>query len=410
MKKKMMCASVLVVFLVISLFYIYGSSAATTTISASVDNNPTSIGQTFIMSINVVGAQNLWGWNVNVTWNPAVVNATKDAKGPFLGSNGDSDSFMGGTIDNVNGVIKGGPSQVLLTSGSVSGDGVLGKITFVVVGSGSANINLGNIRILDPTVPTHADEVFTQGAPLTITISSSTPTPTPTTSPTTNPTPTPTPSSGSSLHVSTDHKRYAPGDLVQVYANVTYNNAPVSSKDVAFTIRMQNNTDLATLVSRTDTTGIANLNFRLPKPEPNVQSVFGDWSILASAAVADANMTNTAVFSVGYSIIIANISAPSSVQRLGTVPITVTIQNGGNAPPGLTLVVSILDSAQVPLGTTTVSISTQALGSSNVTVSLPIPAWAYTGQATIYVNELTLAADQGGVPYCPQGTSQFQIV
>ena len=106
---------------------------------------------------------------------------------------------------------------------------------------------------------------------------------------------------------------------------------------------------------------------------------------------------------------ILKISVPSSIQHLSNLPINVTLQNFGSTPQGLTLTISIMDSALVPLGTTTVTINTQTIGNMTVTANLPIPAWAYTGQATVYANVLTAIPDQGGVPYCPQGTTQFQI-
>ena len=270
-KNKILFAFTIVAILTVSLFCFFGSNAVTTaTITATVDTNPTAIGQTFIASINVAGVQDFWAWNANVSWNPAVLNATKVAKGPLLTSSGESDAFMPGTIDNVNGLIKGGPTQTLLSTGSVSGDGVIAKITFVVVGSGTSNIALGNIRLLaivatNPAAPTQQDITFTQGPTLTINIPSSNPTPTPTTggptpTPTSGATPTPTPTSSqgqASIRVFTDQNDYNPGDLVQVYANVTYNGAAVSSKDVAFTIHMQNSTDLGTIVNRTNTNGIS---------------------------------------------------------------------------------------------------------------------------------------------------------
>ncbi len=416
MKRRTILVTILAVLLVVPFFYIFQINAATgATITVTADSTPTIIGQTFVASINIAGATNLWAWNGNVTWNPAVLNATKIIKGPFLTSNGDSDVFPSVTFDNVNGFTKGGPSQALLDTGSVSGDGVLAKITFLVVGSGTSDISLNNIRLLDPTVPTHLDESFTQGQTLTISIPSSGPTPTPSSSPTptpsSSPTPTPTPTSNSqpAIHVFTNNMRYVPGDLVQVFANVTANGAGVASKDVAFTVKMQNNTDIATMVNGTDTNGIASIIFRIPVFQPVASIAFGNWSVLASVDVSQTNLTGSATFAVGYSLMILKISVPNSVQRLGNLPINVTLQNFGNTPQGLTLTVSIMDSAQVPIGTTTVTINTQTQGNLTITTNLTVPSWAFTGQATVYANILTTTPDQGGVPYCSQGTTQFQI-
>ena len=154
----------------------------------------------------------------------------------------------------------------------------------------------------------------------------------------------------------------------------------------------------------------ASFNFRLPKPEPDVQVIFGNWSILAAVDVSQISVTNTVVFHVGYSLVISSISVPSSVQRLSSLPVNVTLTRYGSLTQGLTLTVSLMDSAQVPLGTSTVSINTQAQGNITVSTSIPIPSWAFIGQSTVYVNVLTTAPDLGGTPSCPQATAHFQIV
>jgi hypothetical protein len=172
---------------------------------------------------------------------------------------------------------------------------------------------------------------------------------------------------------------------------------------------MQNNTDIATISNRTDSNGIATITFRIPKPEPDATIIFGNWSVLASVEVAQVLLTDTASFSVGYSITILKITVPSSVQRLGYIPINVTLQNSGNLPQGLALTISIVDSAQVPIGTIAMTINTQTQGTISLTSNLLIPSWAFTGQATIYANVLTTTPDQGGTPISPQATAQFQI-
>jgi hypothetical protein len=407
MMNRKIIAAFTIALLVVSITYVYSTFAATSaTITATADKNPTSIGQNFQVSINIAGAENLWGWNINVSWNPAVLNATKVSKGPFLESNGDSAAFPQSTIDNVNGTIRGGPSQVLLTTGSVSGDGVLAKINFTVVGTGSTTINLNNVRLLDPST-SHQEEPFTMGTPLTINIPSASSSP----SPSTSPTPTPSGSPGqAAIHVYTDQIGYSPGDLVYVYANVTYNGGAVVSSDVAFTIRMQNNTNLATLSSRTDSTGIAQMSFRIPEPQPSADVIFGSWSILASVAVADSNITGTATFNVGCSLVIVSVAVPSgSVARLSSLPVNITLRASGDIPQGLTLTTSLFDSALVPLGTTAVSMDNLAQGNTTFRVMIPIPSWAFTGQGMVYVNVLTAAPDQGGVPYCSQATAQPKI-
>jgi hypothetical protein len=404
---KLVIGIILTVLVILPLVFIYSANAyATATINTTVDYTPTAVGQSFTAIINIAGADSVWQWSINVNWNPAVLNATTVTTGDFLAGGG-SHFFSPTVIDNVAGTLKGGPSDTLLTSSSVSGNGLLVKITFVVVGTGSSDITLSNVILRDNTPSNHQDIPYTLGSTLTINIplTSSSPTPTPTSSAS----PTPTPSSGQpAIHVSTDKTRYLTGDLVSVTASVTHNGAAVANRDVAFTVIMQNNTNIATIVNTTNSNGVATISFRIPTPQPNPKIIFGNWSIFAAVEVAQVNVSDTVRFTVGNSIVIT-ILTPSSVQRGNSIPINVTIENLDNIPQGLILTTSILDSAQVPLGMTAVSISTQSQGNITLGTNILIPQWAFTGQATVYVNLLTAPPQQGGVPYAPQATSSFQI-
>lgn len=134
------------------------------------------IGSTFTVQVNVGNAQNLWGVNFGMTWNPAVVQVTKVQKGNFLTSMGDADASPATTIDNVAGTFPGGFSDVLLTTGSVSGDGNLATVTFKVIGFGSGSITITSAKLLDPT-PSHAQETIDTAIPYSIHMNNPTPPP-----------------------------------------------------------------------------------------------------------------------------------------------------------------------------------------------------------------------------------------
>jgi hypothetical protein len=424
--KKILILLALVVLIVSPLLFVYSAMAANGTVTLSmvpsIPINLTSpasltIGQTFTVSINVNNVDLLYGDVLGLSWPTSVVQVTKVAAGDFLKSAGGSTFSPPTTIDN-SGSIGSFPSffnDVAMDNNNPSGSGTLATVTFQVVGFGSGSISITSARLVSDSIGTNV--TLATPIPYSIPLNNPTstgPTPTPTT-PTSTPTasPTPTPTNGvqgqPAIHLTTDKIGYLPGDLVSVAASVTYNGGAVANRDVAFTVHMQNNTDLATLVDTTNSNGVANINFRIPNPQPNPSIIFGNWSILAAVDVSQVNITDAAHFTVGYSIVIKTISTPTSVQRLSNVPINVTLQCSGNIPQGLTLTASILDSAQVPLGMSTISVNAQAQGDITLSTSIRIPAWAFTGTATVYVNLLTATPDQGGVPYCPQATAQFQI-
>jgi hypothetical protein len=432
MKNKKVIALIAVLLIASPLLYIYTAVAAnenvTLSMVPSIPINLTSpasltIDSTFTVTVNVNNVDNLYGDVIGLSWPTAVVKVTKVAAGDFLKSAGGSTFSPPTTIDN-SGPVGSLPSlfnDVAMDNNNPSGSGALCVVTFKVVGYGSGSISITSARLVRDALGTNITIVtpIPYSIPInnpTSALPTPTPdptlTPTPTPDPTLTPTPTPNPTSGTQkpvIHVSTDKTEYNPGNTVTVTATVAYNGAAVANKGVAFTIRMQNNTNIATLVDSTDSNGVAYIDFRIPTPQPNPNVIFGNWSVLAAVEVSQVNVTDTVQFAVGYSIVIKSISTPTSVSRLGTVPISVTIQTSGVIPQGVTLTVSLLDSAQVPLGMSTIAVTTQTQSDITLSTTIPIPTWAFTGQATVYVNLLTATPDQGGVPYCPQATAHFQI-
>ncbi|MGD6850479.1 MAG: hypothetical protein ACQCN6_00285 [Candidatus Bathyarchaeia archaeon] len=421
MKNKKVVTLIAVILIVSPLLYIYTAAAANENVTLSMvpskQINLTSpdslaIDSTFTVSINVNNVDGLYGDVFGLSWPTDIVHVTKVAAGDFLKSAGGTTFSPPTTIDN-SGAVGSLPSlfnDVAMDDNNPSGSGTLCVVTFKVVGFGSGSISITSARLVSDALGTNI--TIATPIPYSIPINNPTatsPTPTPTQ---TTPTPTPTPTSGTqepAIHISTDKTGYNPNELVTVTASVTHNGAAVANRDVAFTIRMPNNTNLATLVDTTNSNGVATIDFRIPTPQPDPNVIFGDWSILAAVDVSQVDVTDTVHFTVGYSIVIKSVSTPTSVQRLSAAPINVTLQASGVIPEGLTLTVSILDSAQVPLGMSTTAVTTQTQGDITLSTTIFIPAWAFTGEATVYVNLLTATPDQGGVPYCPQATAIFQI-
>jgi len=413
--------SIIVLLLVGSLLCLCAVVAAeSTSVYLTVDSTPTKIGDIFIASINVADVEDLWGWNAHISWNPDVLRATKTAKGPFLTSEGAGDMYTPVVFDNDGGTFPSGLSQVLLERSSVSGGGVLVRISFEVIGTGNADLTLRSLRLLDSNGPNNRDIPFTIGQIPVITISSdpspsSSPSPSPSSSPSPSPSSSPSPSPSSSpspqgdpaIVVSTDKSSYAIGNLVSVSARITFNGGEVVNRNVAFTILQPDGTALGTYVDTTNSSGLAGFIFRVPAPEPDPAVIFGEWSILASVSVSEVVITDTAKFTVGSSLSIKLISISSSVQRSGRVPLNITLE--GSIPEGLVLTASIFDSAQVPLGMSITPIKAQTQGTTTITTEVSIPSWAFTGQAIVYVNILTDLPDKSGTSCCSQATLAFQI-
>jgi len=208
------------------------------------------------------------------------------------------------------------------------------------------------------------------------------------------------------IQVFTDKGVYGPQELVTMYALVTYDNAPVVDKEVAFAVLFPNGTICSITAESTNETGYATWAFRLPWPSFDPQSLFGNWSIVASVDVSQVVVTGTVTFTFNYLVNINGIQLPASVQRSQSMSIKVTVLT--DVPSILS--VTICDSQQVPIDFSTSSIASTSGGSVTITLSFTIPSWAYVGTATVYVDVLTNLPTDGGVPLCPEQTANFQIL
>jgi hypothetical protein len=205
-------------------------------------------------------------------------------------------------------------------------------------------------------------------------------------------------------------KAYGPQELVKVYATSTYRNVSVPNIDVAFTLKDSKGTDIAYRVARTNSSGIASAEFRLPWSDTaNPESAFGNWSIVATATVSQYAVKDVVPFIFSYVVITKNVSTLGAVSLLAEVPINITV----NSLSGATwshLTVTVFDSQKQPIGSFVYANTGQTSGNITVQAKIKIPSWAYLDQAAVYVNVLTASPGNAGVPYCPETTVNFKIV
>ena len=87
----------------------------------------------FELAVEINGVTDLWGWELNVTYDSQYIAMTKlPIEGDFMQSSHNT-LFTPGVLNSTSGLLKGGPSNVLLTSDGVSGDGTLVILTFRVL-------------------------------------------------------------------------------------------------------------------------------------------------------------------------------------------------------------------------------------------------------------------------------------
>jgi hypothetical protein len=111
-------------------------------------SNPT-VGSFFDVIVDITGVNDLYAFQFDIAFNPAVISAVSVAEGSFLPGGGGS-FFIPGTIDNTTGAITYTADSLISPSTGVSGDGTLADISFQALTGGTSLIELSNIFLLDP--------------------------------------------------------------------------------------------------------------------------------------------------------------------------------------------------------------------------------------------------------------------
>lgn len=137
---------------------------------ATVSFNPTTVGELsvseqFTVDVVIADVSNLYGWQINVTFNPTVLNAVRVGEGPFLKSV--NKTMMPKTIDNSRGFVLAAATFVPpYPSVGASGSGILANITFSVMSNGGSMLHFDDtltyFRTFDGTTVIHIEDVVLQ--------------------------------------------------------------------------------------------------------------------------------------------------------------------------------------------------------------------------------------------------------
>jgi hypothetical protein len=101
------------------------------------------VGDVFSIDIEVADAVNLVSWQLDLGFDPAIVQASAVSEGPFLSSSGTT-LFNPGVIDNVTGLISLA-SASFVDLAPPSGSGVLMTVEFLALGPGVSALALSNV-------------------------------------------------------------------------------------------------------------------------------------------------------------------------------------------------------------------------------------------------------------------------
>ena len=197
---------------------------------------------------------------------------------------------------------------------------------------------------------------------------------------------------------------YGPLELVSMYANVTFGDTALANQDVAFYVENSNGSTVTTRVATTNETGIAMAQYRLPLPDQNLSET-GTWSIVGVVNVAQTTLSDKTTFTFSYLSEISNVQVPPTISPGQDVPIQISINNMDNSTAWSELDLTIFDQAQTPIAYYTTT-NDQPTQNQTVSLTINVPTWAFTGQATVCV--CLLSAD--GTALAPETNVNMQIL
>jgi hypothetical protein len=131
-------------------------TADTTTLSVSPTSTSVSVGDTFAIQVNVANASDLYVYEFDVSYDPAVLQFSSVAELSFLSDTG-AILFIPGTVDPVAGTIAFNTDSLLSAIPGISGNGSLVRFDFTALTSGTSSLTISNEILFDSTFTVLSD-------------------------------------------------------------------------------------------------------------------------------------------------------------------------------------------------------------------------------------------------------------
>jgi hypothetical protein len=106
------------------------------------------VGSSFDVFVNIASVNDLYAFQFDISFNPAIISAVSITEDAFLPSGGTT-FFIPGSIDNTAGTIAFTADSLIGPIPGVSGSGTLAEIQFQALGVGTSPIGLSNVTLLD---------------------------------------------------------------------------------------------------------------------------------------------------------------------------------------------------------------------------------------------------------------------
>jgi hypothetical protein len=213
---------------------------------------------------------------------------------------------------------------------------------------------------------------------------------------------------------------FGPGDLVILYALLTFSESPVSNVLVAFNVKMPSNASFD-LSAQTNMSGIAMVHFRVPTPSVNVSEseIFGTWIVTGSALYEGEVCQDTLPFKVGWIVELLsvkttgeNLTSQGMFGRGGEMGLVITLRSIAMTLKNATIAIVVKDQLDVPTNYSEIQDFIVPPNEEVVTVycKAKIVATAYVGSdATVQVSAFKTLANGTLIAYCPSISTSFTI-
>ena len=116
-----------------------------TGVGYTFSQTPIHTGDTFTLDIRAENVSDLAGWQFDLAFDPAALEAVEVTEGDFLKTDGGNTFFQSGSIDNAAGKITG-LSAIRLSTQGVTGTGTVLQVTFKAKSSGETELTLQNFE------------------------------------------------------------------------------------------------------------------------------------------------------------------------------------------------------------------------------------------------------------------------
>jgi general secretion pathway protein D len=126
------------------------------------------VGNTFSVEVNATGITDLYAFQFDLSFDPALLAAVSVTEGAFLPGGGTT-FFIPGTIDNVGGAVTATADTLIGAIPGVTGSGVLAVFQFTALGQGTSAVSFANEILLDSSLNDITANTTFQNGSVTVT-------------------------------------------------------------------------------------------------------------------------------------------------------------------------------------------------------------------------------------------------